>query len=99
MDMTGRAVTGELQHRRPEQRVEIEDVLTDEVDKLRVRSLFYERVEIDGLALSKVFKAAEIADRRIEPDIEILAGCIRDLKTEVGRVARNVPIVEALLEP
>ncbi len=39
-------------------------------------------------------QAREVADRRIEPDVEILARGIRDRDPEVRRVARDVPVGE-----
>ena len=99
-----RPVAGELQRRRPEQGVEIEDVLADEMNHLRACRLrcggFGEGGEVDvRLAIAQIAKAPEIADRRVEPHVEILSGRIRDLEAEVGRIARDVPVVQAGVEP
>ncbi len=88
-----------MQHGRPEQRVEVADVLADEVVQFDVAVDLEERVDIETLRIAERLQAAEVADRRIEPDIEILAGMAGDLEAEVGRVARDVPILQARLEP
>ena len=50
------------------------------------------------LALVEVIlQAGEVADRRVEPDVEVLAGCVRDRDAEIGRVARDVPVAQSLL--
>ena len=41
-------------------------------------------------------EAGEIAHRRIEPDVEILAGRVGNRDAEVRRIARDVPVGEAL---
>ena len=59
-------------------------------------------VEAGGLALgagAEVLEAGHVADRRIEPDVEELAGVVRDLEAEVGRIARDVPFLQAGVEP
>ena len=56
-------------------------------------------VEIDPGAVAEVAEAGHVPDRCVQPDIEIFAFGIRDLETEVGRVARDVPVVEPGLEP
>src|SRR5256885_3330121 len=66
------------QHRRPEQRVEVDDVLADEVDHLGVAPRLDEGVEVDALQLAITLQAGEIADRRVEPDVEVLS---RDRKS------------------
>src|SRR5690606_30530704 len=42
-------------------------------------------------------QAGEVADRRVEPDVEVLARVAGDLEAEVGRVAGNVPVAQAAL--
>src|SRR6266581_894910 len=79
-------------------------VLTDEVDHLRVRrgEEFLEAARLAVLAgfagVEIVFQARKIADRRIQPDIQILfLPDVGNPNSEVGRVARDVPVGERLL--
>ena len=88
----------ELEHRRPEQRVEIDDVLADEMILIDVGAL-QKCIESDADLREVRLEAREIADRRVEPDVEVLAGRIRDLDAEVRRVARDVPVGEPLAFP
>ena len=104
MDRRGRAIAGAFQHGRPEQGMEIDDVLADEVVQLGVGIGLPEMVEVERLALglaplAQVGKARHIADRCIQPDIEILVFGARDLEAEIGRVAGDVPVLESGLEP
>ena len=39
-----------------------------------------------------VFQRGQVANRRVEPDIEILARCVRDFDPEIRRVAADVPV-------
>ncbi len=88
----GRAVARELQHRRPEQRVEIQDVLADEVVLLGGRVRGHPRVEVEAQLAAQVLEAGVVADRRVQPHVEILAGRAGNLEAEVRRIARDVPV-------
>jgi len=89
-----------MQHRRPEQGVEVDDVLADKMVELSIRIRRPERLEVElWTALTQVFEARHVANRRIQPDIEKLTRRIRDLEAEVRRIARDIPIGEALVEP
>ena len=91
-----RAEAGAVQHRRPEQAVEVDDVLADEVVQLGL-------AVVREVAASKstpsrshsAWKLREVADRRVQPDVEVLARMAGDLEAEVGRVARDVPGAQA----
>ena len=83
--------------------MEVDDVLADEVDLLDGR-VGQELVEVRArraraCPVEVVLQRGEVADRRIEPDVEVLARRIRDLDAEVGRVARDVPVAEAACRP
>ena len=88
-----------MQHGGPEQGVEVNDVLADEVVQLGLGVRIPVGVEIQPFAVAKVFEAGHVADRRIQPDIEVFAGFTGDLEAPVGRVAGNVPIGQAGFEP
>ncbi len=89
-----------LQHRRPEQRVEVDDVLADEVDDPRVRVLrpVVERVLRPARLLRPPLGGGDVADGRVQPDVEELVLFPRDGEPEVRPVPADVPVVEPLLE-
>ena len=103
VDAVGHLAAAEVQHRRPEQRVEVGDVLADEVDLLD-RRIGEEVIEAalfavpGGAAVVEVgLERGQVADRRVEPHIEVLARRVGDLDAEVGRVAADVPVAEPAL--
>ena len=46
------------------------------------------------LVIAQLLEAAHVADRRIQPHIEIFARRIGNLEAEVGRIARDIPVGE-----
>ncbi len=56
-----------------------------------------ERREVDAAAGEVGLEAREVADRRVEPDVEVLARVIGDGDAEVRRVAGDVPVGELAL--
>ncbi len=88
-----------VEHRRPEQAVEVEDVLADDVVELGVVVASPELVEVEPAFLAQLLEAGHVADRSVEPDVEELAGMTGNLEAEVGCVARDVPVAKPLLEP
>ncbi len=58
-----------------------------------------ERIEVDVGSPAQVQEACHVADGRVEPDVKVLAGLVRDLEAEVGRISGDVPIAQAGLEP
>jgi hypothetical protein len=85
----------EFQHRRPEQGVEVDDVLADEVDLLAFGEGLF---EIQTLAGAVVLERCQIADRRVEPDVQVfLFRDVGDADAEIRRIARDVPVGEGLL--
>jgi hypothetical protein len=94
------AVARTLEHRRPEQCVEVDDVLADEVVDLGRRVGAPEVAEdhvVVGAAV--VLEAGHVADRRVHPDIEVLIGRAGNQETEVWRIAADVPRLESRVEP
>ncbi len=83
--------------------MEVDDVLADEVDLLRLGSCekFLEAAQLParaGLAAVEVaLERGKVADRRIEPDVEVLARGIGNGNAEIGGVARDVPVAQRLL--
>src|SRR5262249_1193350 len=81
-------------------RVEVDDVLPDDVDDLRPGIL--RPVVQSVFCLAGFFCPAlgrgDVADRSIEPDIEELVGFTRNPKPKVGAVPADVPIRQALLK-
>ena len=72
--------------------------------ELGVVRVLHEALEVEpartaGLGLAIGLETREIADRRIEPDVEELAEVTWDLEAEVGRIARDVPVLEAGAQP
>ena len=101
VDVIGHAEGGacKVQHRGPEERVKVDDVLADEVNLfgIRVREL---GGKVKPLLGAVGLEACKVADRGVEPDVEVLARRIGNFNAEVGRVARDVPVGEvAALEP
>ncbi len=84
-------VAREIEHRRPEQQVERDNILADEVQLLGGR-VVQERLDIQTLLVEVVLQAGQVADRRVQPHIEELARCIGNRDAEVGRVARDIPV-------
>ena len=84
-------LAAEMQHRWPEQRVEGDDVLADEMELLG-GWVGHEGVVINTDLAKVVFQGRQVANRRVEPHIEIFARRIRDFDAEVGCVAADVPI-------
>ena len=91
--------SGMLQHRRPEQCMEIEDVLADEMVKLGLGVLAPVAFEIQSQPLAQLGEAAHIADGSVQPDIEELAGRVGNLEAEVRSVTRDVPVGQPRIEP
>ena len=95
----GLAETGAFQHRRPEQAVEVDDVLADKVIQLGVAVRRPVAVEVETMLIAVVLEAGHVADRRIQPDIEVLAGVAGNLEAEVGCLAGDVPRLQAGFQP
>src|SRR6266566_2269584 len=84
----GRAVAGVLEHRRPEQSMEIENVFADEVVQFGLRIFVPELIEVEFTFGAQVFEARHVTDWCVEPDVEeFLAIGPGNREAEVGRVA------------
>ena len=94
-----RTVARADEHGRPEQRVEVHDVLADEVIHLGGAVRLPVLVEIAPGAAAVLQQAREVADGRVEPDVEVLAGLAGNLEAEIRLVARDVPVAQARAEP
>ena len=92
--VVGRLAAREVQHRGPEQRVEVRDVLADEMHLLHV-GVGEKLVVVDAGLGEIVLQGGEVADRGVQPDVEVLARRVGDLDAEVGRVAADVPVAQA----
>ncbi len=79
--------------------MKIDDVLADEMIELCIGVGKPVTVEVQALAIAEIFKAGHIADRGVDPDVEILARCIGDFESEVGRVTTDIPLLQILIEP
>ncbi|MCY1359377.1 hypothetical protein D9M69_459450 [compost metagenome] len=80
--------------------MEVDDVLADEVVQLGAGILVPERVEVQfRAARAEVLEAGHVADRRVQPDVEVLARLVGNLEAEVRRVAGDVPLLQAAIQP
>ena len=94
--MVGRAegLAGKVQHRRPEERVEVDDVLADEVDLLGVFGREF-LLEVEPHLVTVRLERGEVADGSVEPDIEVLARGVGNFNAEIRCVAGDVPVGKA----
>jgi len=95
----GRAKAGAVQHGRPKQAVEIDDVLAQKMMQLGLAVGAQVGVEVDALGVAQRLEAGQVADRRVQPDVEKLARRIGNGKAEVGRIAADVPVAQAAIDP
>src|SRR5690606_27461534 len=82
MDLRRQTVAGGFQHPWPEQRVKVGDILADEVMHLALRRL-PPISQLLTVGLTPLQRAGDVADRRVEPDIPIVAGRISDLGAKI----------------
>ena len=73
--------------------MKINDVLTDKVIELGVVSGLPVRVKVITRASTQILMARNVTDRRIQPDVKILAGVARYFESKVGGVPRNIPVL------
>ena len=82
-----------VQHGRPKQGVEGDDVFANEMVLLNI-GVVDVLLKVLPLFAQQVFKTCQIAYGRIKPDVEVFAGRVGDFYAEIGRVARNVPVAQ-----
>ncbi len=96
----GNAIAAAVQHCRPEQGVEINDVLADKVVQLGVAAGTPPVIEIQFRFIgTEIGKAGHVAHRRIQPDVKKLVLLAGYFKAEVGRIAGHVPTAQAVSKP
>ena len=90
-----------FQHGRPEQAVEVNDIFTDEVVQLGGGIFLPVFIEAGGVAafVAQILEGTHVANRRVQPDVEIFARCVRNFKTEVRRIAGDIPLLQAGFKP
>ena len=91
----GRAQAGAVQHRRPEQAMEVDDVLADEVVQFGVAASPEDGIEVRAVLRAQGAEAGQVADRCVQPHVEVLARLAGDLEPEVRGIARDVPRAQA----
>ncbi len=86
-------VSGCFQHPRPEQRMEIDNVFSNEMMDFAVR-VFPPVIQSLAIRIAPLLCRSDVSDRGIEPDIPIVSRAVRDLETEILCGARNVPVAK-----
>ena len=77
--------------------MEVGDVFADEVMDFGIVA---SPPVVDGFAvlLAPLLGRGDVADRRIEPDVPVIARTVGNLEAKVGRRPRDVPIAERLVQ-
>ncbi len=91
-DIGGGSIASKLQHGRPEEGVEVKNVFANKVVLLHRRIFSNEAFKVTARVGAELFQACVIANRCVKPDIEIFTWGTWNFKTEIGRIARDVPI-------
>ena len=81
------AKTGSVQHCRPEQSVEIQDIFANEIVDLGLRVVFPVGVKINIFALAQILETGNVANGCIQPDVEVFVYFFRNLKSEIWCIA------------
>ena len=90
-----------FQHCRPEQAVEVNNIFTDEVVQLGggvFLPVFIEAYAVAAL-VAQILERTHVANRCVQPDVEIFARRVRNFKTEVRGVAGDIPLLQARFKP
>ena len=68
--------------------------------KLCIAVFAPETVEINtAFTFTEIFERRHVTDRRIQPNVEIFAFRIRNLETEIGCIAGNIPLLKTRFKP
>ena len=95
----GLAIARAFQHRRPEEHVEIGNILADEMVELGAAVCVPEIGKIEIMTRTQGLESGHIAHRRIHPDIKIFARLARNFKAPVRRIAGNIPRLQTGSKP
>ena len=90
-----------FQHCWPEQAVEVNNIFTDEVVQLGggvFLPVFIEAYAVAAL-VAQILERTHVANRCVQPDVEIFARRVRNFKTEVRGVAGDIPLLQARFKP
>ena len=100
MYLTWCAEAGAVEHGGPEQGMEVDDVLANKVVYLGAGVWCPKIVKVQiAILIAQVLKTCHIADGGVHPDIKIFACCARNSETKVGRIPRDIPSAQAILQP
>src|SRR5574343_717328 len=83
-----------MEHGGPEQGMEVENILADEVNQFGFSIGFPVGIEIQAFLFGECLEGPHVTDGGIEPDIKVLARGIWDGKAEIRCIARDIPITE-----
>ena len=56
-------------------------------------------LEIITCALAQVLVAGDVANGRVQPNVEVFVGVTRNLETKIGRIAGDIPILKSRVNP
>ena len=99
VDLGRRSEISSRQHGRPKQGVEVDDIFANKMMHFTIRIGSPVILIIDTMTSAVAFKAGDIPDRRVQPDIKILSGLAGNLKSKIRRVSGNVPVLKSGIEP
>ena len=88
-----------VKHRGPEQGVEVKNIFAHKMVQLSCCIRAPEGIEVKIRAIAQIAKTSHIAYRRVEPYIKIFSARPGNLKTKIGCIAGDIPILQAGLKP
>ena len=97
MDFLWQVEIGNSEHGRPEQRMKVGNVLSDEMMYFRIW-IFPPSIKVFTGTITILFSGSHIADGCIKPHKPKVAGSIRNFKTEIRLGSRDIPIPKRLVE-
>ena len=98
MDLMRQRKPCHLEHRRPKQRVEVDDIFANKMPNLRVLIVPI-RIERFAIRLTPRFRRRNVSNRRIHPYVKIFLRIPRYLKPKIRLIARYIPILKPLFNP